>query len=100
MISLTTTTTKISLSHGTLTDDLLIHSLAQQTRAAMRTLAQHHKQKILHEKEKLSSHFRTTENPISLYAIMNAIGTRQDNMIQRSKYNVEQQIKAFSQNKW
>ena len=52
-------------------------------------------QKVLNEKEKLLNHLETTQNPINVYAVIIAIGNRQINMIQRAKYNIEQQLKAF-----
>lgn len=95
-LSLTTTTATNSLSNETLTGDILSQSLAQQTVSAVETLAQHHTQKILHEKETLLNHLATTKNPSGVQTIINAIGNRQVNMIERAKYNIEQRGKAFS----
>ena len=76
----------------------LIRNLAEQTISAAETVANQYMHYILNEKEKLMSHLERINDPTRLLAVIDSIGDRQINMVQRAQFNLEQQFKALHVN--
>lgn len=81
------------------TMDEFIQSLAHRTIAAFQERIAYYTEKILNEKEKLSTRREHPTNQSYIDDLLKCIDDRQLNMIHRAQYNVEQRLKTFAENK-
>jgi hypothetical protein len=61
----------------------------------IQVIAQQHLQKVIDEKQKILHNRDKFEKPLSVDTIITSIENRQINMIQRTQYNIEQQLKTL-----
>jgi hypothetical protein len=61
----------------------------------IQVIAQQHLQKVIDEKQKILHNRDKFEKPPSVDTIITSIENRQINMIQRTQYNIEQQLKTL-----
>jgi putative ribosome biogenesis GTPase RsgA len=78
--------------------DQFIKVIAQQTISSAETIAQQYLQKVIDEKQKILNNRDKFQKPPSVDTIITSIENRQNNMIQRMQYNIEQQLKTLLAN--
>jgi len=66
----------------------------------IQVIAQQHLQKVIDEKQKILHNRDKFEKPLSVDTIITSIENRQINMIQRTQYNIEQQLKTLLVNSY
>jgi putative ribosome biogenesis GTPase RsgA len=78
--------------------DQFIKVIAQQTISSAETIARQYLQKVIDEKQKILNNRDKFQKPPSVDTIITSIENRQNNMIQRMQYNIEQQLKTLLAN--
>jgi hypothetical protein len=75
--------------------DRFIHDLSVETLSKAEQIAQSYSQQVNYEKQKLLNNRHTFKKSPTVDEVIMAIENRQNNMVQRAKYNTEQKIQII-----